>query len=519
MMNTGSPESSRMPVQELGSGPEALSATSAREADDRLGVARKAQHEWGGLSTAERVRVLEALPLILASNLDRIVDVIHEENGKPRSEAMAHEAVPALALARHHLEHTVATLAPREIALPYLPHRKAMRHHRPYGVVVAIAPWNFPFLIPFSQVLPSLFAGNAVVLKPSELTPRVGRLLVDLVNQCGLPDGALQLADGDRSLGASLVDARPDKVLFTGSVATGRKVMAAAARFPIPVALELGGVDAMVVLDDADLEFAAAAIAWGVTFNGGQACCSVERLIVHSSIQDALMARVADKMRRIDVRHDLGPAIDDRQLEIWARHVDAARCAGLDVDCGGERVGNRRYAPTLVSGVGVLESQVWNEETFGPVAAVVPFDTDEEAIELHNQTRYGLTASIISADIARAQQIALRLNAGGVAINEVASTLYSSPEIPWGGVGESGFGRSHGTDALLDAAWVQVVEVPRGPVFGPKRPWWYPYGPELEDAMKELGRVFVAPGPAGRLRGYGRAGRQILNMLSRNPRI
>ncbi|MGZ4520949.1 MAG: aldehyde dehydrogenase family protein, partial [Mycobacteriaceae bacterium] len=169
MMTTGSQasESTLDAIPERGS---ASGATSAHEADDRLGVARKAQHEWGGLSTAERVRVLEALPLILASNLDRIVDVIHEENGKPRSEAMAHEAVPALALARHHLEHTVATLAPREIALPYLPHRKAMRHHRPYGVVVAIAPWNFPFLIPFSQVLPSLFAGNAVVLKPSELT-------------------------------------------------------------------------------------------------------------------------------------------------------------------------------------------------------------------------------------------------------------------------------------------------------------------------------------------------------------
>lgn len=487
-------------------------------AEQLMGTARAAQPAWGERTVAVRVEALAALPRVLADSLDRIAEVVHRENGKPTAEAIAHEGAPAVALARHHLDQAAAVLGDARIRLPNLPHRRAVRHHRPYGVVVAIAPWNFPFLIPFSQVLPALLAGNAVVLKPSELTPEAGRLLVDLVHEAGLPAGLLQVAEGDGALGAALVDARPDKVLFTGSVATGRRVMAAAAAHPIPVGLELGGVDALVVRADADLEFTASAIAWGATFNGGQACCSVERLLVHESIADRLQARVADKLRRIDTRHDLGPAIDERQLATWQRHVDAARAAGLDVQ-GGEPLPDHRFQPAMVTGEGVTVSQVWNEETFGPVVAVAPFGSDDEAVTLHNATRYGLTASVFSADVAAAQRMATRLNAGAVAVNEIAATMYSSPELPWGGVGESGFGRSHGTDALLDAAWVQVVESPRGPAFGPKRPWWYPYGYELDGAMKDIGRSFAAPTAPRRVAALARGGRQLLGMLTRQPRL
>lgn len=487
-------------------------------AESLMDTARDAQPAWGALPVDDRVRVLADLPRVLADNLDRITEVIHRENGKPRAEAMAHEAAPAVALARHHLDQARAVLGDHRLRLPNLPHRTAVRHHRPYGVVVAIAPWNFPFFIPFSQVLPALIGGNAVVLKPSELTPECGRLLVDLVHEAGLPEGVLQVALGDGTLGAGLVDARPDKVLFTGSVATGRKVMAAAARHPIPVGLELGGVDALVVRADADLEFTASAIAWGATFNGGQACCSVERLLVHESIADRLQARLADKLHRIDTRHDLGPAIDERQLATWRRHVDAAISDGLDVD-GGRPLPGSRFEPTLVTGTAVTTSLVWNEETFGPVLAMATFDSDDTAVALHNATRYGLTASVFSADIDAAQRMARRLDAGAVAINEVAATMYSSPELPWGGVGESGFGRSHGTDALLDAAWVQVVESPRGALFGPKRPWWYPYGYELEGAMKDLGRAFAASTTPRRAAHLARAGRQLLTMLTRQRKL
>ncbi|WP_067709029.1 aldehyde dehydrogenase family protein [Nocardia yamanashiensis] len=480
--------------------------------------ARAAQAGWGALGVEERVRVLGRLPRVLAGNLDRIADVIVAENGKPRAEALAHEVVPGIALARQHLGAAVATLGAGRITALTAPHRKTVRLHRPYGVVVAIAPWNLPFLIPFSQVLPALLGGNAVVFKPSELTPRVGAVLVEVLTEAGVPEGVLQLAVGDGAVGAELVAARPDKVLFTGSVATGRKVMAAASRFPIPVGLELGGVDAAVVLGDADLEFTTSAIAWGANFNGGQTCCSIERVLVHRDLHDAFLARLEDKVRRIDVRNDLAPAIDERQQRIWQRHVDAARAAGLDVR-GGEPLPGRHLTPAVISGDGVTAAEVWTEETFGPVVAVAPFDSDEEAVQLHNATDYGLTASVFSADVDRARALAGRLLAGSVAINDVAATLYSTPELPWGGVGRSGFGRSHGVDALLDACWVQVVDAPRGPAFGPKRPWWYPYGPELEDAFRALATGLAAPGPAGLAGGAQRASRRLLSMLSRQPKL
>ncbi|WP_157573710.1 aldehyde dehydrogenase family protein [Nocardia jejuensis] len=511
---SSSPPSSSPPPSEIRA---AIGATE-RTADDSIARARAAQPVWGALSVDERVRILERLPTILLENLDRAADAITAENGKPRAEAIAHELVPAIALTRHHLDVAVEILGPSRIASPTAPYRTAMRTHRPYGVIVAIAPWNLPFLIPFSQVLPALIAGNAVILKPSELTPGVAALLVDLIAACGLGDGVLQLATGDGALGAELIDARPDKVVFTGSVATGRKVMAAAARFPIPVGLELGGVDAAIVLDDADLEFTTSAVAWGATFNGGQACCSIERVLVHTDLHDAFLARLQDKLRRIDTRRDLAPAIDARQEAIWHRHLEAARECGLEVS-GGAALRERRCAPALISGDAVTDAEVWSEETFGPVVAVARFDSDEDAVALHNDTRYGLTASIFSADTTRARALAQRLDAGAVSINDVAATMYSTPELPWGGVGLSGFGRSHGPDALLDAVWVQVIDSPRGPAFGPKRPWWYPYGPELEDAMRTLGTAIAAPRPISRLRGYGRAGYQLLSMLSRQPTL
>ncbi|MTE16894.1 aldehyde dehydrogenase family protein [Nocardia aurantiaca] len=483
-----------------------------------LGRAREAQSEWAARTVAERVHVMESLPRLLFDRMDHIADAIVAENGKPRAEALAHEVVPAVALARHHLDSAVATLGEARISSATVPHRKAIRTHQPYGVVVAIAPWNLPFLIPFSQVLPALIAGNAVVLKPSELTPRVAEVLVELISDCGLPTGVLQLAVGDGAVGAELVAARPDKVLFTGSVATGRKVMAAAARFPIPVGLELGGIDAAIVLDDADLEFTTSAVAWGANFNGGQACCSIERVLVHDSLHDAFLVRLEDKLRRIDARRDLAPAIDERQQRVWERHLAGARQDGVQVR-GGEPGRGRHLSPAVVSGPGVTATEVWQEETFGPVAVVARFASDDEAVALHNATEYGLTASVFSADAGRARALARRLRAGAVSVNDVAATMYSTPELPWGGVGLSGFGRSHGVDALLDASWVQVVDLPRGPVFGPKRPWWYPYGPELEDAMRALASSAIAPQAAARLRGYGRAGQLLLGMLSRQPKL
>lgn len=488
----------------------------------QLEIARAAQHDWGRLAPTARAEALRPLAAAIGERLDDIADLIAEENGKPRAEAIAHEVLAAVQLVRFNCSQAAGVLRERRVLLPLQPHRSVRVARRPFGAVLAIAPWNLPFIIPLSQVLPALVAGNAVVLKPSELTPRAGNLIGELINSCEVPAGLFQVVQGDGSTAAGLIDARPDKVLFTGSVATGRRAMAACAEFPIPVSLELGGIDAMIVRADADIEFASSAATWGATFNGGQACCSIERLLVHRSLHDRFVARVADKMARVDRLRELGPAIDDRQLAVWRRHLDDANernTEGVTVAAGGEFLADRRLEPTILTGPGVRDTLAWNEETFGPVVAAVPFDDDDEAVALHNATRFGLTASIFTADPAAARSMAARLRAGVVSINDIAATCYGSPELPWGGVGESGFGRTHGAEGLLDTTWAQVVDSPRMSV-NTKRPWWYPYGRDLEETMASLTRSLADGGTGGarKLGRIARAGAGFVPLLSRSPR-
>lgn len=471
--------------------------------------ARQAQRQWAALRVQERAARIAPLAGVLAARSEELAELIHAENGKPRSEAMGQEVLNCIRLVQHACRTAPRVLAPRTVKT-LMAHRQSQVHRRPFGVVLIVSPWNIPLYIPLGQVVSALLAGNAVVLKPSELTPRCGAVIAELLE---LPEGLLQVVQGDGTVGAELIAARPDRVCFTGSVATGRKVMAACASFPIPVSLELGGVDAMIVREDADLELAASAATWGATFNGGQACCSVERLLVHRSIHDAFLARVADKMGRIDRRRELAPAIDQRQLRTWIEHVEDARARGLRLRCGGDEVGDRRIAPTLVEAS--PEALCWTDETFGPVVAALPFDDDDDAVRLHDATPFGLTASVFGRDLKAAASLASRLRAGGVAVNDVAATLYASPELPWGGVGASGFGRSHGAEGLLEGTWAQVIDLPRLGV-EPKKPWWYPYDDEQERAFGLMGRALAGE---GRVRHAARAGRALLSLVARTPRI
>lgn len=487
-------------------------------ADDIVAVARRAQQTWAARGVRSRASLLSRLAGRIAQRTDEIAAVIHEENGKPLTEAVGHEVVGSVQLVNHHCAVAADVLDRRVVKLPMSPHRKPTLTRRPYGVVLGIAPWNLPWIIPFSQVLPALLAGNAAILKPSELTPRTALLLADLLAESGLPEGLFQVVTGDGTVGAELIRARPDKVLFTGSVATGRAVMGACAQFPIPVALELGGVDVMIVRADADLEFASSAIAWGGTFNGGQSCCSVERVLVHSSIADRLRVRVVDKLSRIHPEVELAPAIDDRQLETWHRHLADAASRELRIEPDPEAQPPRLITPRLVTGEGVTDAAVWHEETFGPLIAMREFRDDDEAVAWHNASRFGLTASIITSDRAAGAALARRLRAGSVAINDVAATMYGSPELPWGGVGDSGFGRSHGEEGLLECSWAQVIEEPRGLTYGPKRPWWYPYDLEQSAALAALAAALGRPELGGRLLGMARTVPTLIAPLSRRPR-
>lgn len=457
----------------------------------RMRLAREAQAAWAELPVADRARKLTLVADALIARTDELVALIGDENGKRAVEAIGHEIASSIATVRWLCEEGAKALEPHPIPIPWMAHRKAEQRRAPWGVALVISPWNFPLSIPLGQVVAGLLAGNAVLLKPSEVTPRIGDAIGELLEVCRLPVNLFQVVQGDGAIGAALVDLRPDKVFFTGSLATGRRVMAAAARHPIPVSMELGGVDALIVLDDADVELASSAAAWGGFMNGGQVCASVERVLVADTVAERFVQRLTDKARGLEPARDLGPMTADKQRAIYDRHVADARERGLDVLAGGRWLDGRTYAPTVIDGPGATmdEAAVYREETFGPLIAVRRFRSDAEAIRLHNSLWGGLTASVFSASRARAESVAGQLDAGLVSINDVAATLHAVPELPWGGVGASGFGRSHGVEGLLEFTWSKVVEAPRAPGLDFKRPWWFPYGADQAALMRAFGEV------------------------------
>lgn len=485
----------------------------------RYQQARCAQQLWAELSVRERLRRLAPLTRILLDRSDDLCQLIHQENGKPLVEAVAHEILPCVEILRF-LEQTAArTLRSQRVFIPWMLHRTATVHRQPHGVVTVISPWNMPLSIPFGQVLSCLVAGNAVVLKPSEVTPRVGETIGRLLAECKLPPNLFSVVQGDGAVGAQLIAARPDKVIFTGSVATGRRVMAAAAEHPIPVCLELGGVDAMIVCEDGDLDIASSAAVWGSNFNGGQVCASVERLIVHESVRNALLQQVRQKMARLEPRTDLGRITAARQREVYDRHLADAKERQLDFVHGGDYLQGDCLMPTLIAGDGVEDAAVYREESFGPIVAVTTFREDGEAVRKHNNTPFGLTASVFSKSKARAEGLAKALRVGLVSINDIGATLHAFGELPWGGVGESGFGRSHGSDGLLDATWPKVIEQTRQGLAEFKRPWWYPYDNNQREMLGLYAELIGAHGVRKRLAMLAGTGRRMVRMMARLPRL
>jgi acyl-CoA reductase-like NAD-dependent aldehyde dehydrogenase len=461
--------------------------------------ARAASAAWGSLSVDERLRALGRLERLVVDHIEDVVEAISADTGKPRVEALMTEGVPAPLFMNWFRKHAAGVLAPRRLRTPleFAP-RQAWVEHFPMGVVAVISPWNFPFQLSLTPALSALVAGNTVVLKPSEVTPRVAYLLTDLVRRADLGDGVFEVVEGDGATGAALCASDVDKIFFTGSLATGRKVMAQAATRPIPVELELGGKDAFLVMEDAPLERAARAAVWGAFMNAGQMCISVERVFVHANVYDAFCARVRELMAGITIgpptsESDMGPLTYERQLEVFRRHVDQAQAAGAAVESIGTTPdGTGWYVPpTLVTGV-EPGMAIYDEESFAPVLPVLRFESLDEAISLINSHTYGLNASVWTSSIARGRTIASRIRAGQVHINDVVSPV-GNPSLPFGGVGGSGFGRYHGEDGLL--AFVNRRGVSASPSWWPSEPFWFPYRgkyPAARQLFDHLARGSVA---------------------------
>jgi len=480
-------------------------AAQVRGAVDR---ARSAQPAWNGLGVRQRVSALREFQRLLHENKSEVARLITQEAGKPYAESLATEVLVVLDAARFLIDHAYSIL--REEAIPHgnpAAKIKAGRIRRePYGVIGIISPWNYPFSIPATESLAALVAGNAVVLKPSELTSLTALKLASLLHAAGVPQDVFQVVVGEGATGAALPNSAIDKLIFTGSVATGKRIAESAASRLLPVVLELGGKDPMLVLEDADVDVASSGAVWGAFVNAGQACLSVERCYVHRSLYerfvDACVAKTV-KLRvgnGMDSGTDIGPLIHERQLQIVELHVEDAKAHGARVLTGGNRLtalGPNFYAPTVLADV-TLEMRIMREETFGPVLPVMPFDSKEEAISLANDCDYGLGASVWTRNRARGEALAARIQAGTVMVNDTIS-CFGISEAPHGGVKASGIGHTHGRFGLEEMVRIKYVASDRLP--GIKKVWWYGYGEAFARQMEGFLDFQFARGLRLRLRG------------------
>jgi acyl-CoA reductase-like NAD-dependent aldehyde dehydrogenase len=463
--------------------------------------ARGAQPGWEAMGFEERGRVLRRAQKWMLDNAERILDVVVSETGKTHEDAQLAD-----------LGYTVSALgfwakqAPRYLGDERVPSwnnpiavgKKLIIRYAPVGVVGVIGPWNYPIANSFGDCIPALAAGNSVVLKPSEVTPLSSLLMEEMMLECGLPEGVFQVATGDGSTGAALIE-RVDCVMFTGSERTGKAVMRAAAEALVPCYLELGGKDPMIVCADADLERAANAAAFYSMNNAGQVCISVERVYVEAPVYDQFVEKVADNVRRLRQGApagigtvDIGAVTFPPQLEIVDAHVRDAVDRGAKVLVGGHpRPGpGRFYEPTVLVDVD-HSMKIMQEETFGPTLPIMRISDAEEGIRLANDSKYGLQASVWTRDVDRGQALARRIHAGTVCVND-AQLNYTALNLPMGGWKASGLGTRHGANGIRKYTKVQSLLVTRRAL--KREPFMFPYRARRTLMLRRMFRLLYGRG-------------------------
>ena len=430
---------------------------AVRAAVDRT---RGAAQWWSGLGYGGRRQRLVAWKRLVTGRLEELADLLRRENGKVRD-----DAVVEIGLSIDHLDwaarHAARVLHGRRVPAGLVMINQAARiEYEPYGVVGVIGPWNYPVFTPMGSILYALAAGNAVVFKPSEFTPAVGAWLVESFAEVVPEQPVFQLVTGFGATGAALCRAGVDKLAFTGSAATGRKVMAACAETLTPVLMECGGKDAVIVDADADVEAAADAVLWGSCTNAGQTCAGVERVYVVDAVHDRFVAALVERARELATPDSFGPITMPRQLDVIRRHIDDAIARGGTAVVGGpESVQPPYVGPVVLTGVPEDAAAV-QEETFGPVTIVNRVPDADEAVRRANGTAYGLGATVFARR--RGMELARRLRAGMVAVNGVLSYA-GVPSLPFGGVGESGFGRIHGAEGMREFVRPKAIARTRFP--------------------------------------------------------
>jgi acyl-CoA reductase-like NAD-dependent aldehyde dehydrogenase len=478
--------------------------TAPEEVHAVVARARAAQAGWAALDVDERVRRVAGIKARVLDRGDTIAATIREEIGKPAVEALLGEVLPSADVVAYWAAGIAEMLEARELEIDPIayPGKEGTIEREGRGVVAVIMPWNFPVALPLRTIVPALLAGNTVVFKPSEVTPRSGALVADLFEGL-LPDGVLTTVQGGGDVGAALCGADVDLVVFTGSVATGRRVAHACAERLVPCSLELGGKDAAIVLADANLERAANGIVWGAMMNAGQNCASIERVYVEKEVAEEFTEKVQAVVKSLRPGVDYGPLATAAQRAIVARHVDEAKAAGARILEGGAEPEAphvvaeaaedgtepapapalpRDYPPTVVR-VDSDDLALMSDETFGPILPIAVVDSVDEAIARANASRYGLTASLWTKDRKRAQLLVRKLRAGVVTVNNHGFTG-ALPGAPWSGHRETGWGITGSPLALDMLTRPRLVLIDRSR--GASELWWYPYTPALRDVARAM---------------------------------
>ena len=443
--------------------------------------ARAAQPGWEALGFDGRAKVMRRAQKWVLDNSERVIRTIVSETGKTWDDAQTAEIGYAAAAFGFWAKNAEKYLADEKIrtSSPFLRGKKCLVRYRPLGVVGVIGPWNYPLTNSFGDCIPALAAGNSVILKPSEVTPLTSLVMAEMLDECGIPADVFQVLTGLGDVGAEMID-HVDFVMFTGSTATGKKVAERAAKTLTPIGLELGGKDPMIVLRDANIEKAANAAAYYSMQNGGQTCISVERVYVEEPVYDEFVGLVTEKVSALRQgvptqpgNVDIGAVTFAKQSEIVKSHVDDAVQKGATIAVGGKaREGKGRFwEPTVLLDVD-HSMECMTEETFGPTLPIMKVSDAEQAVELANDSPYGLQASVWTKDTARGESIASRLEAGVANVNE-HQVSYLALEMPMGGWKTSGLGSRHGPDGIRKYANKQSSVVTR---FGPKKElFMFPY--------------------------------------------
>ncbi|HTN73146.1 MAG TPA: succinic semialdehyde dehydrogenase [Methylomirabilota bacterium] len=482
-----------------------LQVASSTDVAAAVARAREAQMTWQATSFAERAKLLYRLRDLLIDEQDKLADILTAETGRPRAEAYGNELFYLCDAIGVWAKKSAEYLKPEVIRAHFLlmKTKKVVSTYLPRGVIGIISPWNFPLTLTLGEALPALMAGNAVVIKPSELTPLSALFGTELMTKAGFPKNLFQIVVGRGETGEALID-HADMIAFTGSVETGKRVMHRAAERLIPVSLELGGKDPMIVLKDADLERAAGACVWGALMNCGQACTSVERVYVEAPVYESFVTSIVTKVRAIrqgasEDEVEVGSITSEAQLQKIEAQVNEAVANGAKALTGGRRNPNFKgfyYEPTVLVDVDPNMS-VMRDETFGPVIPIMRVKDAEEALTLANDSHYGLSASVFSRREFADYRMAERLEVGAICIND-SLVNFIIPDAPMSGVKDSGFGTRHGAEGIRKYCRQKTIVTHR---FGPReeKPW-YPASAKKSEQIRYLLELLCRSGWRNKLR-------------------